>query len=1060
VGWRGARRSIGGAVVAFALLAPGAAFATVDNPQGKTLSSTATQTFSGVVATFDSKHSPPALTATINWGDGSAVASGTIEANPSGGWTVNGSHAYGHEGSADVVVFIEDTADKTSGSAKSSMTIGDAPLSATGVKASATQGRPFSGVVANLTDPDGSATPATFTATIDWGDGTTAPGNVASAAGGGFQVSGSHTYSAAGAQPVAVTINDSGGASVQASSTIDIAAPAFGVSNYTPSTGDHVKFDAFGMSSPHGGAIDYRWDINGDGIYERDTHAVPALAVTFGNPGSYPVSVLVTYRDHTTTAAQQTLDVSGAPVVGCALYCHVDFPFHGGTSGGADCQSTLKFGVVDAVGDCIRHVGSVYVADGDIRIDGIDLIPLDPSGHITLDPAAFTVSSSGAPMTVQLGELVEGQQAINWTGLDGGGGGTGGAGARATLPPLPGNGSMEGFPFVGSSATTLTHVISRDPAHPVDHGVASIGAYVQLPDFIGGISVAIALSTDNDNGLALDQVHVHLTNARLKFLPVTHLDFDYDASAARWGGGLQVDTGSYELGATVGLRPVDDSNPNGDLTLDHLSAVVDSLNISITAGVFLQSINAGFTLGPPADIFQGGVSLTEGPKISDISLIQVSGEFTVTAPVPAGGPLDFNLAAELDVLSFKVGTASVDYRTDGNFSFGAHIRLPYWDDPAPPPIARIAADVTGFVDGPHGTWDAEGSANLCLGVCLGVDALASNIAAAGCVNLGIGDAGAAYTWRDGRLVGFGGLGGSCDLSPWRPTHSSAHPSLEAQTITLPAGTHLAAFQVTAKGAPPDVTFAGPHGVTVQTPTDALGSKTAHAWLYKDPSTNTTNVAISGDLAGAWKITPQPGSAPVVSATDSLGRPPVKVSARVGGRDRARTLSYTVAQQAGQKVTFAEVSKKASKVIGSARGSHGTLRFSPADGPAGRRKVVALVTEHGVPRKQLTVATYVAPGPLRPPPPKHVGIVRTKNALRLSWSASPGAASYDIALTTFNHRKQLFVQPRNKRVLVIPNILSTYTASVAIQGVSKAQQTGKAARKTSRPVRPHKKGRRA
>src|SRR5207244_3300398 len=108
-----------------------------------------------------------------------------------------------------------------------------------------------------------------------------------------------------------------------------------------------------------------------------------------GNAGSYPVSVLITYHDHTTTSAQQIVDVSGAPVTGCGLYCHVDFPFHSGGTGAAGCQSTLRFGVVDAIGDCIRHVGSVYVADGEIRISGLDLIPVNASDHITLDPAAF-----------------------------------------------------------------------------------------------------------------------------------------------------------------------------------------------------------------------------------------------------------------------------------------------------------------------------------------------------------------------------------------------------------------------------------------------------------------------------------------------------------------------------------------------------------------------------------------------------------------------------------------------------------------------------------------------
>ncbi|MDT4917498.1 MAG: hypothetical protein QOH89_2198, partial [Pseudonocardiales bacterium] len=874
--------------------------------------------------------------ARVKWGDGSADDSNTtVAANNSGGFDVSGSHTYGHEGSYPVQIFIQDAHDKSSDSGGSTATVADAPLGASGTSASATRGLPFGGTVATFTDADASAAAGAFTAAIDWGDQTSSAGAVAAADGGGFRVTGSHTYATTGSQAVSVTIHDSGGASVSAGSTIDVGPAAFVVSTNSPETGKHVKFDAFKLGSQHGGAKDYRWDLNGDGIYERDTHGVPALAATFGLPGSYQVGVRVLYADHSTFTGEQALEVSGAPVAGCGVYCGVDFPFHGGSEsgGGAACESSVRFGVVDAIGDCIRHTGAVYVADGTVRINGIDLIPVDPEAHITLDPGAGSVSSAGDEVTVQLGELVLGTQAIDWTGLDAEGGG-----ARASLPALPGAGTFEGFPFVGSAATTLTHVISRDPANPVDHGVATIGAYIQLPDFIGGIGVAVGLSTDNDNGLALDQLHVHLSDARLEFLPIKQLDIDFDASASRWGGGLQVDVGAYELGASLGLRPVDPSNPAGDLTLDYMSAAIDSLNVSIYAGVFLQRIEAGFTLGPPENIFQGGATFSYGPKVAGIDLIDVSGVFTLTTPVPAGGPLDFNLAGELDVISFQVGTAQADVRTDGNFSLDALIRVPYWEDGSPTPNPRIQADMSGFIDGPHGTWDVEGTADACLGPCVGVTALASNIALAGCVNLGIGDAGAAYNWNDRRVVGFGGLGGTCDLGPWRPTRSLARASLSPQGLVLPAGMHLAAFQVTGQDAPPEVTFSGPRGVTVTTPVDALGAKTAHTWLYKDPVANTTNLAVSGDLGGTWTITPQPGSSAVKSITESYARPPVSVKARVGGRGRKRTLAYSLKPQPGQKVRFAELGRNVRRIIGSARGTHGTLRFAPADGRAGRRRV--------------------------------------------------------------------------------------------------------------------------
>src|SRR5262249_31668602 len=64
-------------------------------------------------------------------------------------------------------------------------------INLTGQNFSATEGLTFTGSVATFTDSDGNSSPAAYTATIDWGDGTTAGGTVAARA-GGFGVDGKH----------------------------------------------------------------------------------------------------------------------------------------------------------------------------------------------------------------------------------------------------------------------------------------------------------------------------------------------------------------------------------------------------------------------------------------------------------------------------------------------------------------------------------------------------------------------------------------------------------------------------------------------------------------------------------------------------------------------------------------------------------------------------------------------------------------------------------------------------------------------------------------------------
>ena len=77
---------------------------------------------------------------------------------------------------------------------------------------STTEGTPFNGLVGTFI-PSTEGEPASyFTATINWGDGTTSAGTIvlppATVAGAAYSVEGAHTYNAAGDLPVTVTVTD------------------------------------------------------------------------------------------------------------------------------------------------------------------------------------------------------------------------------------------------------------------------------------------------------------------------------------------------------------------------------------------------------------------------------------------------------------------------------------------------------------------------------------------------------------------------------------------------------------------------------------------------------------------------------------------------------------------------------------------------------------------------------------------------------------------------------------------------------------------------------------
>jgi hypothetical protein len=79
-------------------------------------------------------------------------------------------------------------------------------------------------VVATFTSSGGSPTASDFTATIDWGDGTSSPGTIAALA-SGFTVTASHNYPSPGQRPVKITVSANVGAATgQVSTTATVGS--------------------------------------------------------------------------------------------------------------------------------------------------------------------------------------------------------------------------------------------------------------------------------------------------------------------------------------------------------------------------------------------------------------------------------------------------------------------------------------------------------------------------------------------------------------------------------------------------------------------------------------------------------------------------------------------------------------------------------------------------------------------------------------------------------------------------------------------------------------------
>jgi hypothetical protein len=100
------------------------------------------------------------------------------------------------------------------------------PLQLQGSPVSATEGRAWSGVVATFRDQGGPRTTDSYTALLNWGDGSAPTLGTLRQAGAAFEVLGTHTYAHKGSYQVHVTLRDDEGNTASLVSPARIGAPA------------------------------------------------------------------------------------------------------------------------------------------------------------------------------------------------------------------------------------------------------------------------------------------------------------------------------------------------------------------------------------------------------------------------------------------------------------------------------------------------------------------------------------------------------------------------------------------------------------------------------------------------------------------------------------------------------------------------------------------------------------------------------------------------------------------------------------------------------------------
>jgi len=177
------------------------------------------------VAVGDTSTLASQFSASIDWGDGGAIDTGTISGPQGGPFTITGSHSYADEGSYSATVQVTDlTLPADGGTADSPVTVTDAAINGAALSFNATTGASTGTIpVAMFTDTNPGAAAADFSASIDWGDSSTSAGTIIGPLGGPFAVSAAHTYASQGTFPVVVSIVDDGGSTTAPATTASVS---------------------------------------------------------------------------------------------------------------------------------------------------------------------------------------------------------------------------------------------------------------------------------------------------------------------------------------------------------------------------------------------------------------------------------------------------------------------------------------------------------------------------------------------------------------------------------------------------------------------------------------------------------------------------------------------------------------------------------------------------------------------------------------------------------------------------------------------------------------------
>ncbi len=466
------------------------------------------------------------------------------------------------------------------------------------------------------------------------------------------------------------------------------------------------------------------------------------------------------------------------------------------------------------------------------------------------------------------------------------------------------------------------------------------------------LSGEAVLVTDNARGLHSDSLRITATDLPVPPVKIKNLSISWDELRKRWEGDAVVvlpTPTALEVSAGFAFQ-------NGSFAGAH--AGVDNLNVPIGSGIYVQAIRFSVEFDPLK--VGGGLSVSAGPVVAGKTAVRVDGDFALTF----GNPFILEARGALKLVDWPLASAYFRYISTGTVEFGgqASLGLP---DPSKPDKQQVHLGVSldGWVGA--GNFAAHGEARFILFgfPVAGAEALVSSTGAAACGTIaGWLKAGFGYRWATRELSVMAGE--ACNVgaySPVMPLEAARAAGTTPRKFRLPNNEHGVIVRLRGADGAPKVTLARERGRSVTTPSRAGADLANDEFVVLQHEESDTTIVAIRHPVGEWTLTPRPGGPRITSIQQASVEPDPAVSARVSAAGSRMRLSWNATTQRGQVVTFVEEADGVAHAIKRTSAAKGSVAFTPAEGEAKTRNIVAVVEEDGLPQLRKVVARYTAPG---------------------------------------------------------------------------------------------------